>query len=282
MEQELGNGLSAFPTADEELIELLEAQNEHYLYNKIDLYYPDHDLCFMGQTFPARSKYERYLQHFAAGKHVLERAAFCGNQIGKSESLCGYECARHAIGIYPYWWDGWRVSKPLTILCAGKTSATTRDIVQYKLFGDADTGDDSLKAIDRYGTGLIPKSHILKVKYQAGGAPGAIDTAYIKSAFHSKVPTKLIFRSYEQGRKAAEGLVLDFIWIDEESDPDFYGEAKRGLLNTDGRMVMSFTPLDGVTNMVIRTIGETGVPPSYDPSLFREEVDNMLRLREAA
>lgn len=261
---------------DQEIIDTLEALNEYYTYHKGELYYPDTDTEFMGQVFPARAKYERYLQFFAAGRDFLERAAFCGNQIGKSESLCGYETYLHATGRYPKWWQGYRFNKPLTMLCAGKSSATTRDLVQFKLFGDADTGDADQKAIDKYGTALIPKEDILKVKFQAGGAPGAIDTAYIRNKHNPKIPTKILFRSYEQGRKAAEGLVLDWIWVDEEPGMDFYNEAKRGLLNTNGKMVCSFTPLEGITDTVTRILGPEAQLPTYNPGLYEEEVKAMM------
>lgn len=275
---ELAQGSSSeLSNLDTDIIETIEALNEYYTYHKIDLYYPDEDIEFMGQKFPARHRYERYLQFFAAGADFLERAAFCGNQIGKSESLCGYETALHATGRYPHWWQGKRFKKPLTMLCAGKSSATTRDLVQFKLFGDADTGAADQKAVDKYGTGLIPKEDILKVKFQAGGAPGAIDTAYIRNRANPKIPTKILFRSYEQGRKAAEGLVLDWIWVDEEPGLDFYNEAKRGLLNTDGNLVCSFTPLEGVTETVLRILGEDAKLPIYNPELYRHEIKEMLK-----
>lgn len=265
---------------DLEIAQTLEALNDYYLYHRGEMYYPDEDTEFMGQVYPAREKYERYLQFFAAGKDYLERAAFCGNQVGKSESLCGFETSIHATGRYPHWWRGKRFNKPITMLCAGKTSATTRDLVQFKLFGDADNGADDQKAIDRYGTALIPKEDILKVKFQAGGASGAIDTAYVRNVHNPKIPTKILFRSYEQGRKAAEGLVLDWIWVDEEPGMDFYNEAKRGLLNTNGNMVCSFTPLEGITDTVLRILGQEAKLPEYNPSLYREEVQEMITARK--
>lgn len=261
---------------DLELQATLEALEDYYNYHRIELYYPDEDSTYMGRSYPARSRYARYLQFFAAGIECLERAAFCGNQIGKSESLAGYETALHLTGRYPKWWKGHRFEHPIYALCAGKSAQSTRDLVQNKLFGDESISSSGEKSA-AFGTGLIPKDDIVSFNFRTGVAPGSIDTAWIRHASSKTQLSKITFRTSTQGREAAEGHVLHWSWTDEEPGADFYRELKRGLLNTNGKMVTSFTPLDGITDTVVHLLGAEGKVPPYDPNLYNDLVQEMLK-----
>jgi len=61
---------------------------------------------------------------------------------------------------------------------------------------------------------------------------------------------KSIFRSYQQGREAIQGMDLDLIWLDEECPWDFYQESLARTTDRDGVVMFTFTSLSGFTRLV--------------------------------
>jgi phage terminase large subunit-like protein len=57
-------------------------------------------------------------------------------------------------------------------------------------------------------------------------------------------------KSYEQGRGSFEGTSQHVIWFDEEVTMDIYGEGLIRTMTTNGIVVLTFTPLQGVTETV--------------------------------
>jgi phage terminase large subunit-like protein len=131
---------------------------------------------------------------------------------------------------------------------AGDTSATTRDIIQVKLLGDTAGGNN-------IGTGLIPGKRIDKVVPRPG-IPGAAESALVRWGKNGQ--SRLKFRSYEQGRKIFQGTEEDIIWLDEEVPEDVYAEALIRTMTTDGILLMTFTPLQGLTPLVASFLGYDG------------------------
>jgi len=66
----------------------------------------------------------------------------------------------------------------------------------------------------------------------------------------SKKNTKCIFRSYQQGREAVQGMDLDLIWWDEEGPWDYFQECLARLTDRDGVFLLTFTSLSGFTRLV--------------------------------
>jgi len=93
-----------------------------------------------------RELYPKHLEFFAAGKNSMERLALAANRIGKTEGMGGYETSLHLSWDYPPWWNGRRFNRPISAWVAGKSTKTTRDILQEKLIGPKDS----------IGTGVIP------------------------------------------------------------------------------------------------------------------------------
>jgi phage terminase large subunit-like protein len=60
----------------------------------------------------------------------------------------------------------------------------------------------------------------------------------------------IAFRTYEQGRQSFEGDAKDWIWDDEEPPADVYGEQRMRVLTTKGRVYITFTPLQGTSDVV--------------------------------
>jgi phage terminase large subunit-like protein len=217
----------------EELLALLEEREETL--RKTRLY----------QLYPAtgtlrRELYAKHLQFFAAGTAHMERACIAANRVGKTWGIGGYETTLHLTGEYPDWWEGRRFDSPIDAWAAGDTSETTRDIVQLALFGQ----------LGELGTGLIPAANIIGEPTKRAGVAGAIDTARVR---HKSGGTSIIgLKSYDQGRKKFQGTAKHVCWCDEEPPSDVYDEMMLRLMTTDGIMIGTFTPLSGLSEIVLR------------------------------
>lgn len=214
----------------ETLIECLEVLASDQKYNKFKNFFPDE-----GEY--RRALYPKHIEFFDAGKTYTERGFIAGNRVGKSEAGC-YETVCHATGLYPEWWTGLRFTRPVLIWVGGDTATTLRDIVQKKLLGE----------ITDIGSGMLPKDTIIEYKTRRN-VPDAIETIRIRHITGGT--STIVLKSYEQGRVSWQGSEVDFIWIDEEAPQEVYGEALIRLMTTKGSMIMTFTPLSGLTPVVL-------------------------------
>lgn len=179
-----------------------------------------------------------------AGIQHEERAAMAANRVGKSFGLGGYETALHLTGWYPHWWNGFRFSGPINAWVAGDTSQTTRDVPQTLLLGEG----DPKKQDGGFGTGLLPADKIIDTT-AARGISGAIDTVHVKHVTGGV--SVLQFKSYDQGRKKFQGTSKHWVWVDEEPPRDVYDECRTRIMDCNGRMVATFTPLEGLTDVAL-------------------------------
>ncbi|WP_083708037.1 terminase family protein [Janthinobacterium sp. TND4EL3] len=187
--------------------------------------------------------YAKQAEFHAAGKTFRERLLIAGNQLGKTWSA-GFESAMHLTGRYPNDWPGRVFAKPVVGWAAGVTSEATRDTVQRVMCG----------RINAIGTGSIPKDAI-KSKSLKRGVADAIDTVVVRFGGGGDVQAgeSLIgFKSYDQGREKFQGETLDFFWPDEEPPEDIYLEGLTRTNATNGMLLMTFTPLQGMSTVVKR------------------------------
>lgn len=205
-------------------------------------------------TIFAREKYQRHLAFFEAGSTYPERCFRAANRVGKTLGG-GYELSCHLTGEYPDWWVGRRFTRPIRAWAAGKTSETTRDILQAALLGAPRTYGGS-KSFS--GTGLIPGHAI-------GGATwkqGVQDLADVVRVKHK--PTGrwsfLGFKSYNQGRGSFEGTAQHVILLDEEPPLDIYGECLIRTATTKGIIMLTFTPLEGMSEVVLEFMPQNERP----------------------
>lgn len=228
--------------AKEELIELLEARQRALNETRLFQLYPD--------TGPLRRElYAKHVQFFRAGLTHMERACIAANRVGKTWGIGGYETTLHLTGEYPDWWDGRRFDGPIEAWAAGDTSETTRDIVQHSLMGP----------LGQMGTGLVPALSIIGEPTKRMGVAGAMDTARIK---HVTGGVSLLgFKSYDQGRKKFQGTAKHVIWLDEEPPADVYDECLLRLMTTNGLMIGTFTPLNGLSDVVLRYLPDMAPEP---------------------
>jgi len=210
-----------------ELLKLLDEQGRRKKYNYINTLFPDEGKF-------KRSLYQKHLDFFKAGAVSKERLFMAGNRVGKTLAG-GSEIVYHATGNYPDWWEGYRYTKPVKILAAGDTAATTRDIIQDKLIGE----------ISDIGTGLLPADSILDTVPKRGVA-NAQEMILVKSKFGIST---ILLRSYDQGRRVFQGFEADIVWLDEEVPKPVYDEALIRLMTTQGLLMMTYTPINGLTEL---------------------------------
>lgn len=191
-----------------------------------------------------RELYGKYLQMFAAGKQHAERAALGGNRVGKTLGIGGYESACHLTGLYPDWWDGWRVRHPMLAWAAGTKSIKVRDVNQKMLLGTL----HKMRGYTQAHGGLIPARSIGRLTRKSG-VGDAVDQAIIQHV--DGYENVLTFKSYEEGRTSFEAEGVDFIWLDEECSKQIYNECKMRILTTQGRVLSTFTPVEGMTETVM-------------------------------
>jgi phage terminase large subunit-like protein len=223
-----------------EALSLLEEKERRRRVNKLREYYPDEGPL-------RRELYPRHLAFFAAGVVHHERLALCANRVGKTEGMGGYELAIHLTGQYPHWWPGRRFQRPISAWAAGTTRETTRDILQGKLMGPR----------GEYGTGLLPASALGRYLHLPG-VPDGLATVQVKHA--SGGWSHLGFKSFDQGRKAFEGTEQDVVWLDEEPSMDIYTECITRTMTNDGMVMLTFTPLQGMSEVVLSFLPGGNMP----------------------
>ncbi|HSH67636.1 MAG TPA: terminase family protein [Bacteroidia bacterium] len=220
----------------EEQLEVKKKLLEYLKFNKIERYFPEEGPL-------SRHNYPKHMDFFKAGLTHRLRAFIAANRIGKTASVGGFELTNHLLNRYPTWWKGKVFKKPINAWACGKTNLTVRDILQEKLIGPTNA----------LGTGNIPKRFIKKVTPKRG-IPDAIESAEIWTV--NNEVSYLDFKSYEQGRKAFEGTEQDLILLDEEPPMDVYAECLIRLMTTNGHLLMTFTPLDGMTEVIMEYLHE--------------------------
>lgn len=154
----------------------------------------------------------------------------------------------HATGLYPGTWRGRRFNAATKAWVAGVTGESTRDNPQRVLLGSS---------VGQLGTGTIPRSAIINTT-AARGINGLVDTVLVRHV--SGGTSQISFKTYEKGREKWQGETLHWVWFDEEPPLDIYTE---GLTRTNvhsGITFITFTPLLGMSDVVMRFIGEARTP----------------------
>jgi len=183
--------------------------------------------------------YPKQAEFHAAGAVHRERLFMAGNQLGKT--LAGsMEWAMHLTGLYPDWWEGRRFTHAVRLWAAGETRVSTRDTVQRLLLGTPELEET-------WGTGAIPAPLLRKIRRSAGLANG-VDSVSVRHVTGYK--STLLFKTYEQGRAAWQGETLHGVWFDEEPPLDVYMEGLTRTNATDGIVMVTFTPLKGMSEVV--------------------------------
>lgn len=177
----------------------------------------------------------------AAGAGCRERLFLAGNRVGKT--LAGAaEVAFHLTGLYPDWWNGARYDRPVVAWAASVTREATRDILQPVYLGDGGCA------------GVIP-AHLVLDRVVRSGVAQAVDTVRVRHV--SGGISVLSFKSFDQGRASFQGTVRDVIHLDEEPEIGLYEECLLRTLTVRGHVLLTMTPLLGLTEMVRHFTGSS-------------------------
>lgn len=243
------------PEQKAELVALLDERERRQAQRLFYALYPEEDtiwdgpsimggLIQRGQILYSRHKYPKHMEFIAAGREYRERCAMMANRVGKTFGLGGYEVAAHLTGEYPDWWNGKRFNHPISAWAAGDTYLTTRDIMQLTLLGEV-TWRDGRKVMD--GRGIVPGNAVGSPIWHSG-VQNLVDTIPIRHI--SGGWSQLGFKSFDQGRRVFQGVGRHVIWADEECPMDVYNECLIRTATVGGIMILTFTPLSGITEVV--------------------------------
>lgn len=144
----------------------------------------------------------------------------------------------HLTGEYEDWWEGKRFDHPIEAWVVGVTNEQTKDVLQKELLGRK----------REQGTGMIPKDKIIDVKYRPL-PPDSAAEAFIQH--RSGGISVVSFKSAIQGRETFQGTAKHVVWCDEEIDQEIYNECLLRTMTCDGIMMLTFTPLQNLTNLVL-------------------------------
>lgn len=183
------------------------------------------------------SSLPKHKAFFDAGSEFSERLALSGNRTGKSIMGC-YEMVCHLTGNYPDWWEGRVFEHAIDAWAVGPDARTVRDTIQKELMGPP----------GEWGTGMIP-AHAIGKYFALQGTPQAIDVLMIKH--RTGAWSSLGFKNYQQDIQAFMGTARHAIWLDEECPMEIYNECNIRTATTKGIMISTFTPLLGLTPMVV-------------------------------
>lgn len=257
-------------TSQVEYLQLLEAYEAKLKYNKLETIFPlEGKYCL--------DKYQKQKRFFSAGAIHSQRLLAGGNRVGKSMAGA-YEMACHLTGIYPKWWEGRRFLNPVKAWACGISWTQVQEVMQEILLGP----------LEDLGSGMIPKDKILGSPKMKAGTAGSVLKFRVQHV--SGGVSELMFKTYEQGREEYQGTKKDIIWLDEEPrDPGIYEECLMRLMDdtTPGILMITFTPLLGITKMVSgflknRRFTDSGTHPE-DPAKFALQVtwDDVPHLSES-
>ncbi len=154
------------------------------------------------------------------------RWVFGGNRTGKTE--CGaVEVVYFARGCHPYR----KIDKATTGWVVSLSTQVQRDVAQSKILNylNPDWIEDIVMSSGR------------KDSYKNG----VIDYILVKNIFGTI--SKIGFKSCDQGREKFQGTSLDYVWFDEEPPYDIYSECRMRVLDKNGDIFATMTPLKGMT-----------------------------------
>lgn len=207
--------------------------------------------------------YPKQAEFHALGKTHRERLFLAGNQLGKTMAGAA-EMAMHLTGQYPDGWKGLRFDRPIMALAGSESAELTRDGVQRLLVGPPDREED-------WGTGFIPAACI-HARTRRIGIANALDSVTVRHV--SGGFSTLLFKSYDQGRTKWQATTLDFVWFDEEAPEDIYLEGITRTNATGGSVMMTFTPLKGMSAVVARYLLEDS-PDRATVTMTIEDVEHI-------
>ena len=186
--------------------------------------------------------------------NTAEFSAVClcaANRIGKTYTGT-YVDSIHLMGDYPKDWKGYKFDHGILAWLLGYSGEKTRDLLQQELFGRLQSG--------KLTGGLIPPELIVDYKSMSGTS-GALREVRVKHS--SGQVSTCQFWSYSQGQHALMGDSVDWYHVDEEPRdqsiyPQILTRTATGDKGKGGRGILTFTPENGRTELVIKFMDDPG------------------------
>ncbi|MEG1395145.1 MAG: phage terminase large subunit [Clostridia bacterium] len=154
------------------------------------------------------------------------RWVFGGNRSGKTQ--CGaVEAIWWARGIHPY-------RKNIPNVCGWVVSLSyevQREVAQAKIL--------------YYLNPDWVQDIVMQEGKKDSAEYGVIDYILVKNVFGGL--SRIGFKSCDQGREKFQGASLDFVWFDEEPPKDIYDECRMRIIDRQGSIWGTMTPLKGLT-----------------------------------
>jgi phage terminase large subunit-like protein len=230
-----------------------------------------------------KALYVKHWQFMDGGAVYPERLFLAANRIGKTDAA-SYEMTAHLTGLYPPGWKGKRFSAPIKAWAAGDTMLSTRDILQVAMLGPLATYDSMEWA------GMIPRHTVHHVTRKSGGVPKCIHEVWVvhhDAAGNRDGVSMLEFKSFDQGARLFQGTALEAIWLDEEVPQDIYTECLLRTMTTHGMLLVTFTPLQGLSPFVLDFLQTATMPdaagtmrPAFG-QMFEGDAGRMVPAAEA-
>lgn len=232
----------------------MTALSEYQRFHKLDFVFTEE------AGYNSREAYKKHWEFMQAGSTHRFRMLSGGNGSGKSFTI-GCEIAYHATGLYPIGWTGKRLKNPKMFWLVAETANLFKDSLQRTLFGNQG---------EEIGTGLIPYAEkredgvgIIKVN-AFPGITGAIGSVLVKHKDGGVV--SIIVKTFDMGRANLQAANIDLVAFDEEPPGDVYEECimrTRGTRTKEpGISMLAFTPLKGLTDVVLRYLPNGQFPDS--------------------
>ncbi len=176
------------------------------------------------------------------------RWVFGGNRSGKTE--CGaVEAVWMARGVHPY-----RKNKPsVSGWVVSVSTEVQKEVAQKKILHYL-RPDWIERIVMLEGSKEFPLG-------------GVIDTIYVRNVFGGV--STIGFKSCQQGREKFQGASLDFVWFDEEPTRDVYLECLMRVIDREGDIFATMTPLKGLTWVY----DEIYLNPSSDPEIWSIQME---------
>lgn len=170
------------------------------------------------------------------------------NRVGKTEAGAA-EVAYHLTGLYPDWWDGIRFDSEVVIWVAAPSYEMAKVGIQTKLLGP----------VNYLGEGYIPKNKIvmesLRTQKNVSDVYSNLQVRHV-----SNRNSHLSFKSYDQGRDKFQAEGCNFLLFDEEPPWDIFSEGLTRTADKGGHIGLTFTPLSGMTEVMMHAIANRDNP----------------------
>lgn len=222
-----------------ELIKLIELEEELNRYGGV--------FTKFFTTEEDRAKYPHWMNAFKAGRDYRQRMALCANQVGKT-TFALTEVVYHTTGLYPEFWEGFRFDGPNDWWIGGEDTKAVKEALQDRLLGK----------IGEFGTGFIPRDSLdfksLRDATKSDTLISSFNVKHVSGGFST-----ISFKTYEMGRKSWQARPGISILLDEEPPLAVYTEALMRTIAGEGRTILTFTPLRGVSDTVMNFLGNEDI-----------------------